>query len=171
MSEWSIQNRHVSINFEQTSNPADFLAEHGVASLEIFWYIMHLDDFVLSTKHEPTLDRVAISQVAIWTFWNIYHLADIFNSAGVFILLGSDRSPRNHWRTMMMISQQVQGCHTTCRIKYELAVCSEGMTEAKPRLFRQNRPASEYNIWHTPLLTGAVVVHTRAPENEKNVVW
>ena len=30
------------------------------------------------------------------------------------------------------------------RIMYELAVCSDGMTEAKPRLFRQNRPASEY---------------------------
>ena len=29
---------------------------------------------------------------------------------------------------------------------YELAVCSDGMTEAKPRLFRQNRPASEYII-------------------------
>ena len=28
------------------------------------------------------------------------------------------------------------------RIMYELAVCSDGMTEAKPRLFLQNRPAS-----------------------------
>ena len=31
---------------------------------------------------------------------------------------------------------------------YELAVCSDGMTEAQPRSFRQNRPASEYIIWH-----------------------
>ena len=29
-------------------------------------------------------------------------------------------------------------------IMYELAVCSDGMTEAQPRSFRQNRPASEY---------------------------
>ena len=29
------------------------------------------------------------------------------------------------------------------RIMYELAVCSDGMTEAQPRSFRQNRPASE----------------------------
>ena len=36
------------------------------------------------------------------------------------------------------------------RILYTLAVCSDGMTEAKPRLFRQNRPASEYIIWHNP---------------------
>ena len=33
-------------------------------------------------------------------------------------------------------------------IMYELAVCSDGMTEAQPRSFRQNRPASEYIIWH-----------------------
>ena len=32
------------------------------------------------------------------------------------------------------------------RIMYELAVCSDGMTEAQPRSFRQNRPASEYII-------------------------
>ena len=31
---------------------------------------------------------------------------------------------------------------------YELAVCSDGMTETQPRSFRQNRPASEYIIWH-----------------------
>ena len=29
------------------------------------------------------------------------------------------------------------------RIMYEPAVCSDGMTEAKSRLFRQNRQASE----------------------------
>ena len=34
----------------------------------------------------------------------------------------------------------------TYRIMYELAVCSDGMTEAQPRSFRQNRPASEYII-------------------------
>ena len=34
------------------------------------------------------------------------------------------------------------------RIMYELAVCSDGMTEAQPRSFHQNRPASEYIIWH-----------------------
>ena len=34
---------------------------------------------------------------------------------------------------------------------YELAVCSDGMTEAQPRSFRQNRPASEYIIWHNAL--------------------
>ena len=34
----------------------------------------------------------------------------------------------------------------TYRIMYKLAVCSNGMTEAKPRLFRQNRPASEYIV-------------------------
>ena len=57
------------------------------------------------------------------------------------------------------------------RIMYELAVCSDGMTEAQPRSFRQNRPASEYIIiMHTPLLTGATVVRTRAPEYEKCVV-
>ena len=49
---------------------------------------------------------------------------------------------------------------------WKLAVCSDGMAEAKPRLFRQNRPASEYI---TPLLTGAAVVHTRVPEKEKKV--
>ena len=27
-------------------------------------------------------------------------------------------------------------------------VCSDGMAEAQPRSFRQNRPASEYIIWH-----------------------
>ena len=34
------------------------------------------------------------------------------------------------------------------RIMYELAVCSDGMTEAQPapRSFRQNRAASEYII-------------------------
>ena len=32
---------------------------------------------------------------------------------------------------------------TMYRIMYELAVCSDGMTEAQPRSFRQNRPASE----------------------------
>ena len=37
---------------------------------------------------------------------------------------------------------------STYRIMYELAVCSDGMTEAEPRSFRQNRPASEYIIWH-----------------------
>ena len=55
---------------------------------------------------------------------------------------------------------------------YELAVFSDGMTEAKPRFFRQNRPASEYIIsdkMHTPLLTGAAVVRTRAPENESKM--
>ena len=31
---------------------------------------------------------------------------------------------------------------------YNLAVCSGGMIEKKPRLFRQSRPASEYIIWH-----------------------
>ena len=31
----------------------------------------------------------------------------------------------------------------TYRIMYELAVCSDGMSGAKPRLFRQNRPARE----------------------------
>ena len=32
------------------------------------------------------------------------------------------------------------------RMMYELVVCSDGMTEAQPRSFRQNRPASEYII-------------------------
>ena len=41
-----------------------------------------------------------------------------------------------------------QGTGLTYRIMYELAVCSDGMTEAQPRSFRQNRPASEYIIWH-----------------------
>ena len=60
----------------------------------------------------------------------------------------------------------------TYRIMYELAVCSDGMTEAQPRSFRQNRPASEYisDIMHTPLPTGAALLRTRAPESEKNVV-
>ena len=31
---------------------------------------------------------------------------------------------------------------------YELAVCSDGMTEAQPSSLHQNRPASEYIIWH-----------------------
>ena len=31
---------------------------------------------------------------------------------------------------------------------YELEVCSGGTTEAQPRSFRQNRPDSEYIIWH-----------------------
>ena len=39
-------------------------------------------------------------------------------------------------------------CNNMYRIMYELAVCSDGMTEAQPRSFRQNRPASEYIIWH-----------------------
>ena len=62
------------------------------------------------------------------------------------------------------------------RIMYELAVCSDGMTEAQSKSVRQNRPASEQpastlsDIMHTPLLTGAAVVRTRAPEYEKNVV-
>ena len=34
--------------------------------------------------------------------------------------------------------------HALYRIMYELAVCSDGMTEAQPRSFRQNRPASEW---------------------------
>ena len=37
---------------------------------------------------------------------------------------------------------------TKYRIMYELAVYSDGMTEAQPRSFRRNRPASEYIIWH-----------------------
>ena len=36
--------------------------------------------------------------------------------------------------------------HVMYRIMYELAVCSDGMTEAQPRSFRQNKPASEYII-------------------------
>ena len=59
------------------------------------------------------------------------------------------------------------------RIMYELADCSDGMTEAQPRSFRQNRPASEYIIWH----------NAHSPANRcsgcsntctwmrKNVVW
>ena len=31
---------------------------------------------------------------------------------------------------------------------FELTVCSDGMTEVKPRSSRQNRPASEYIIRH-----------------------
>ena len=34
---------------------------------------------------------------------------------------------------------------------YGLAVCSDEMTEAKPRFIRQNRPASEYIIQHNAL--------------------
>ena len=57
------------------------------------------------------------------------------------------------------------------RIMYELAVCSDGMIEAQPRSFRQNRAASTLSdIMHTPLLTSAAVVRTRAPEYEKNIV-
>ena len=57
------------------------------------------------------------------------------------------------------------------RIMYELAVCSDGMTEAQPRSFRQNRPPASTlsDIMHTPLLTGAAVVRTRAPESEKKM--
>ena len=48
------------------------------------------------------------------------------------------------------------------RIMYELAVCSDGMTEALCALS---------DIMHTHLLTSAAVVRTRAPEYEENVVW
>ena len=43
-------------------------------------------------------------------------------------------------------SGMVRSGATRILIMYELAVCSDGMTEAQPRSFRQNRPASEYII-------------------------
>ena len=60
----------------------------------------------------------------------------------------------------------------TYRIMYELAVCSDGMTEAQPRSFRQNRPANEYIIGHnvhSPANRCSGCSNTRAPELTKNM--
>ena len=60
------------------------------------------------------------------------------------------------------------------RIMYELAVCSDGMTEAQPRSFRQNRPASEYIIWHnahSPANRCSGCSTTCTWKRKKNVVW
>ena len=51
---------------------------------------------------------------------------------------------RFEWRTSA--SRGTEPVRITYRIMYELAVCSDGMTLAQPRSFRQNRPASEYII-------------------------
>ena len=55
----------------------------------------------------------------------------------------------------------------------KLAVCSDGITEAsRGHSVRADKPASTLSaIMHTPLIIGAAVVWTRAPENEKNVGW
>ena len=71
----------------------------------------------------------------------------------------------------------VYQCFEPCvmyRIMYELAVCSDGMTEAQPRSFRQNRPASEYIIWHnahSPANRCSGCSNTCTWKRKKNVVW
>ena len=47
---------------------------------------------------------------------------------------------------VLLVDRTVGEVFMVYRIMYELAVCSDGMTEAQPRSFRQNRPASEYII-------------------------
>ena len=58
------------------------------------------------------------------------------------------QKPRQHLLHDAVHSLLTTGRGAMYRIMYELAVCSDGMTEAQPRSFRQNRPASEYIIWH-----------------------
>ena len=52
------------------------------------------------------------------------------------------------------------------------SVLTEWPRRSRGHSVRTDQPASTLSdIMHTPLLTGAAVVCTRAPEHEKNVVW
>ena len=61
---------------------------------------------------------------------------------------GCARGINTHLRKSSDRKAQIRKAFIPYRIMYQLAVCSDGMTEAQPRSFRQNRPASEYIIWH-----------------------
>ena len=119
-------------------------------------------------------------KIKLFSFLSVYILRWLFNVSVVRSVLFSRSTTKDgfhvYWSEACETSKKnnfqkvpcLQGTNQ-CRIMYELAVCSDGMTEAQPRSFRQNRPASEYisDIMHTPLLTSAAVVRTRAPEYEK----
>ena len=79
-----------------------------------------------------------------------FHAADFPTSAilnSFQELCHRTRRACSHGTATLAVDTMYCTC-TKYRIMYELAVCSDGMTEAQPRSFRQNRPASEYIIWH-----------------------
>ena len=73
---------------------------------------------------------------------------DASNNTLAAVLLQSDPDDPEDYHPISYLSRKLSSAEKnfTYRIMYELAVCSDGMTEAQPRSFRQNRPASEYII-------------------------
>ena len=91
--------------------------------------------------------------VRVWSdrHWSFWHCGA--GSVGVLRLewrgiCGACRFVPRSWSASVYSSKTYDYLGALYRIMYELAVCSDGMTEAQPKSFRQNRPASEYIIWH-----------------------